>query len=44
MLAMSLCFATILRIVLGRENKRLDMEDGANPEDPVRNSRFRYLL
>ncbi|EHK48771.1 hypothetical protein TRIATDRAFT_83645 [Trichoderma atroviride IMI 206040] len=44
MLAMSLCFATILRIALGRENKRLDREDGANLENPVRNSRFRYLL
>jgi hypothetical protein len=44
MLAMSLCFATVLRIALGRENNKLDREDDANLEDPVRNSRFRYLL
>ena len=30
MSAMTICFATIIRIVLGRLNKQLDQEEGTN--------------
>jgi hypothetical protein len=30
MSAMTICFATVIRIVLGRLNKKLDQEEGTN--------------
>lgn len=32
MSAMTICFATVIRIVLGRLNKQLDQEEGTNIE------------
>ncbi|OJJ60513.1 hypothetical protein ASPSYDRAFT_146706 [Aspergillus sydowii CBS 593.65] len=44
MLAMSCVFATVLRICLGRENRKLDVEDAAMEENGVRGVGFRYLV